>query len=75
MNIKEPGMQNLRVKEIEQAITKLPAEDLTELAAWFSEFYAEVWDEQIKTDLQTGRLDALLKEVDAEYEAGLSQPL
>jgi hypothetical protein len=26
-------------------------------------------------DLEAGRLDALLAEVDEEYEAGLSQPL
>ena len=34
-----------------------------------------VWDEQIADDLDTGRLDALLAEVDQEYEAGLARPL
>jgi len=63
------------VKEIEWAITQLPAKDLAELAAWFADYCAEMWDKQIAQDLDAGRLDALLKEVDAEYQAGLSQPL
>ena len=36
---------------------------------------AQLWDKQIEEDLETGRLDALLAEVDDEYEAGLAQPL
>jgi len=34
-----------------------------------------MWDKQIEKDLKVGRLDALLAEVDQEYEAGLAQPL
>jgi hypothetical protein len=34
-----------------------------------------MWDKQIEEDLEAGHLDALLAEVDEEYEAGLSQPL
>jgi hypothetical protein len=35
----------------------------------------EAWDEQIEQDFATGRLGALLAEVDQEYEAGLARPL
>ena len=63
------------VKEIELAITQLPAKDLGELAAWFADYCAGMWDKQIEQDLKAGRLDALLQEVNAEVEAGLSQPL
>jgi len=65
----------MSVKEIEIAITRLPAIDLAELMAWLENYHAQVWDEQIEQDLETGRLDALLAEVDKEYEAGLGQPL
>ena len=65
----------MSVKEIEVAITQLPVEKLVELSTWLEEYQAQVWDEQIEKDLETGRLDALLAEVDAEYEAGLAQPL
>ena len=65
----------MSVKEIEIAITQLPAPDLAELMAWLENYHALVWDKQIEEDLEAGRLDALLAEVDKEYEAGLGQPL
>lgn len=65
----------MSVKEIEAAITQLPASELSELASWLAEHPAQVWDKQIEYDLDSGRLDALLAEVDKEYEAGLAQPL
>jgi hypothetical protein len=63
------------VKEIEAAILELSAADLSELMAWFHAHCAHVWDKQIEEDLEAGRLDALLAEVDKEYEAGLAEPL
>ncbi|HEV7505887.1 MAG TPA: hypothetical protein VGS07_13345 [Thermoanaerobaculia bacterium] len=65
----------MSVKEIEEAIAQLSARDVAELMAWLGEHHAQVWDRQIEDDLETGRLDALLAEVDDEYEAGLAQPL
>jgi hypothetical protein len=63
------------IKEIEKAIVQLPAKDLDKLADWLEDYRAQMWDEQIEKDLEAGRLDALLAEVDEEYEAGSSQPL
>jgi hypothetical protein len=63
------------VKEIEMAIAQLSAQDLAELVGWLEDYRAQLWDKQIEDDLELGRLDALLAEVDKEYEAGLSQPL
>ncbi len=65
----------MSLKEIEAAITQLPAGDLAELMAWLESYHAQAWDKQIEEDLEAGRLDALLDEVDEEYRAGLSQPL
>lgn len=65
----------MSVKEIEEAITRLSPEELAELSVWLADYQAQVWDEQIKRDLEAGRLDALLEEVDAEYEAGEATPL
>jgi hypothetical protein len=65
----------MSVKEIEAAITQLPAAELVELVTWLEEYHAKVWDSQIEHDLEAGRLDALLAEIDEEYEAGLAQPL
>lgn len=65
----------MSVQEIEAAIMQLPKKELLELSQWLEEYQAQLWDEQIEADLAAGRLDALLAEVDAEYEAGLSKPL
>ena len=65
----------MTVKEIEQAIEQLPPNKLAELATWFADYHAQAWEAQIEDDLDSGRLDKLLKEVDDEYNAGLAQPL
>ncbi len=63
------------IQEIQAAIIKLPVQKLVELSTWLEEYQARVWDQQIEADLTMGRLDTILAEVDAEYEAGLAQPL
>ncbi|MGH2583962.1 MAG: hypothetical protein ACRDJE_03525 [Dehalococcoidia bacterium] len=63
------------IKEIEAAIAQLPMKDVAELLRWLEEYHAQIWDKQIEEDLEAGRLDPLLAEVEAEYEAGLAQPL
>jgi len=65
----------MSIQEIEAAITKLPLKRLIELSTWFEEYQARTWDQQIQADLTMGRLDTILAAVDAEYEAGLAQPL
>ena len=50
------------VDEIEDAIRKLPDEDLATLRAWFAEFDAAGWDRQFEEDVAEGRLDALADE-------------
>lgn len=65
----------MSVKEIETAITRLPTSEVTELMSWLSAHHARLWDRQIADDLDAGRLDALLAEVDQEYEAGLARAL
>jgi hypothetical protein len=52
----------------------LSARELAELASGLEDYHAQVWDQRIEEDLEDGRLDALLAEVDEEYEAGLPQP-
>ncbi|MBC7526012.1 MAG: hypothetical protein H7308_00500 [Chthonomonadaceae bacterium] len=65
----------MSVSEIETAITKLPIHDVRDLMTWLSDYHEKLWDAQIENDLEAGRLDALLAEVDREYEAGLARPL
>jgi len=68
-------IKDMGVKQIEKAITQLPAKELAELVSWLEDYHAQVWDKRIEDDLEAGRLDALLAEVENEYESGLTQPL
>lgn len=65
----------MSVKEIKSAVNELSNEDLAQFAAWFAEYHTHAWDKQIERDLETGRLDKLLHEVDSEYEACEAKPL
>jgi hypothetical protein len=68
-------VKDMDVKQIEQAIVNLPAKDLAELVTWLEDYHARVWDKRIEEDLESGRLDALLTEVEKEYKAGLTESL
>jgi hypothetical protein len=57
------------VKEIESAIAALPEAEVAELAKWFEEFHAQIWDRQIEQDEKAGRLDSLLEETQRELDA------
>ena len=63
------------IKEIESAIAQLPTSELAELAKWFEEFQARVWDEQLEQDVKTGRLDALLEEAERDFAQRQCDPL
>lgn len=65
----------MSVTEIKAAITELSPEDLNNLITWIEDYHARAWDAEIATDLESGRLDKVLAEVDKEYEAGLAEPL
>jgi len=63
------------IKQLEQTVSNLSSKDLAQFRAWFLEFDARVWDEQITSDLKAGKLDSLLAEARAEYEQGKTRPL
>lgn len=55
--------------EIEAAIKKLPKQDLEQFDQWYQDFVDDQWDEQIRRDIRSGKLDALRSEV-RRAEAG-----
>jgi hypothetical protein len=63
------------IKEIESAIAQLPPAEVAELAKWFEEFQAQVWDEQLEQDVKAGRLDGLIEQAEQEFEQGQCEPL
>lgn len=66
---------SMSVTEIESAITQLPAKEVAALMAWLQNYHEQLWDKQIEGDLEAGRFDSLLAEVDKECDAGLARPL
>lgn len=65
----------MSIQEIELAITKLPKGELNQLVAWLANYHHQVWDQQIESNLDAGRLDALIAEAEKEYQACLARPL
>ena len=63
------------VQEIESAITQLPREQVAELAVWFEQFHAHLWDIQIEQDVRDGRLNSLLDETARELDSGRCESL
>ena len=68
-------VKELDIEQIERAITQLPPKELAELVRWLEDYQAKVWDKQIEEDLEAGRLDKVLAEVEEEYAAGSATPL
>lgn len=63
------------VKEIETAISELPPAEIAELADWFDAYRAQLWDQQIEQDLDSGKLQSLLDEARQDVESGRCEPL
>ena len=63
------------IEVLERKIESLSPEDLAKFRAWFLEFDARVWDAQIEADAKAGKLDRLINEALADYEAGKAREL
>lgn len=63
------------VKDIQEAVTRLSADDLASFRSWFEDFDAKIWDEQFEDDAKAGRLDALADRALADFRAGRYEEL
>ena len=55
--------------EIENAIKQLPEDDIRQLAGWLQTYIDTRWDQQLETDLATGKLDALIAQAESRIQA------
>jgi len=60
----------MSVAEIKNAIQQLSFEQRAELAAWLHGWNDDDWDEQMKRDIASGKLDDVLREVEDDIQAG-----
>jgi hypothetical protein len=63
------------VEQLEQRVQELSPEELAKFRAWFFEYDADLWDQQIAADLKAGKLDALIAEARADFKAGQAREL
>ncbi len=63
------------IDDIMEACRKLPIDDLRTLATQLADYRASRWDEEITSDLDQGRFDNLTADLNAEYQAGKTEPM
>ncbi|MFW6257499.1 MAG: hypothetical protein ACOC11_01830 [Prolixibacteraceae bacterium] len=63
------------LKEIEKAVSNLSEERLSEFREWFNEFNNQMWDEKLKKDINSGKLDNMASEALTDYSTGKCEPL
>jgi hypothetical protein len=60
----------MSLAEIKSAIQQLPFEQRAELAAWLHGWKDDEWDEQMKRDVASGKIESILHEVEEDIKAG-----
>ncbi|CAN5183656.1 hypothetical protein BH23GEM4_BH23GEM4_20350 [soil metagenome] len=65
----------MSIQELEVAVAQLDRDELARFAEWFEEYRADQWDRQIEADVAAGRLDALGRQADEDFEAGRATAL
>jgi hypothetical protein len=63
-------VDNVSLAEIKSAIEQLSFEQRAELAAWLHGWNDDEWDQQMKRDIGSGKLDDVLREVEEDIKAG-----
>lgn len=57
------------LREIEEAIQRLPESDVRQLSGWIQLHIDKMWDRQIESDLVSGKLDHIIARVEADISA------
>ena len=63
------------LKRIESEVAALPDQELRQFSDWFAQYEAERWDQSLKSDIASGKLDTLAAEALSQYTAGKCKPL
>ena len=63
------------LSEIKTAIKQLSFEQRAELVAWLHGWNDDEWDEQMKRDIGSGKLDDVLHEVEEDIKSGRTREM
>ena len=62
-------------EKIEAQVKSLPPDELAKFRSLFMRFDAEVWDHKLEADSTSGKLDKILAEARAEFNAGQAREI
>jgi hypothetical protein len=65
----------MRLAEIQSAIEQLSFEERARLAAWLHGWKDDGWDEQMKRDIASGKLDEVLRDVEEDIKSGRTREM
>jgi len=63
------------IKEIEAEIAKLTPDEVRQISKWLAEHEAELWDKEIRSDADSGKLDRFIDEALEEHHQDKTRPL
>jgi hypothetical protein len=55
--------------EVEASIKQMSTEEIRDLAKWLQEYLDDMWDQQLTSNLETGKLDRLIAKVESDIAA------
>jgi hypothetical protein len=65
----------MSLADIKTAIQQLSIEERAELAAWLHGWKDDEWDEQMKRDIVSGKLDDVLREIEEDIKSGRTREM
>jgi hypothetical protein len=65
----------MTVEDIEKAIAKLPPDQLAQFRVWFEEFDSALFDQKIRRDAVSGKLDRLAEQTIDDLRKGRAREL
>jgi hypothetical protein len=64
-----------KIEMLEKEVQDLSHDELASFRNWFVKFDAVVWDRQIESDIEAGKIDKLAAKALAEHKRGESREL
>jgi hypothetical protein len=65
----------MTIEDLENAVSKLPPDQLARFRAWFEAFDAASFDRKIERDSKAGKLDRLAEQAIADFDKGRAREL
>jgi hypothetical protein len=65
----------MTIEDIENAVAKLPPDQLAEFRVWFEQFDAARFDQKIERDAKSGKLDGMADQAIDDFRKGRAREL